>query len=160
LWHLFYVKSHGRANLEKNAWALDGFPLWWAQLNGEQPPPSEQPPELALARAAMPADFSADSVRDWYRSRQRFGDDKVRALAWTGLAALAETHGREACQKFLASMLEPSFSKDARGWLHDALNPMPHRFRVAAGLDLASFVPEWRAAVMKEASKPTAQAAL
>ncbi len=144
---IFLVKSKGRADLEKNAWVLDGFPLWWSEHQGAHASLATPSPELEQARSAMPQGFSTETLGAWYRVRKSAGAENAQALAWTGLSTLAATHGGEACRQFLASMLSRDFTKDARGWLRDVWNPPAHRFHTATGVDLVTFVGEWRAAL-------------
>jgi len=144
------LKSGGRAGYERNAWVLDGFPLWWSQMRGKQSPPEQHTPELDLASGAMPSDFSARSLRDWLSLEKASGKEKTRALAWTGLAILSTKHGPDACQRFLGEMLGREVPQDARGWLRDVMHPMPSRFLKSTGLPLEAFAVEWRAALEKD----------
>ncbi len=152
------VKSSGRANLEKNAWVLDGFPLWWEETRGSQPSVAGQSTQLTEARAAMPGEFSVDSLKTWYGVRKAAGNDKSRALAWSGLSLLAARHGADDCQRFLAAMLGRDVSKDARGWLREVFHPMAAQFHRTTGMELKAFVAEWQAALKSDppSGAPTA----
>ena len=148
---ILLLKSSRRADLEKNAWVLDGFPLWWRQVQGEQPSPSQNPPVFSHARSAMPADFSSRNIEQWLLLRKKAGEKAAADLAWTGLAILAEKHGAEACRRFVSSMLGRDIPEDARGWLHDAVNPMSHRFEKATSTKLDTFAREWKTALENDA---------
>jgi len=152
---ILLLKSSQRADLEKNAWVLDGFPLWWRQVQGGQPAPSQHPPELSPARTAMPADFSSSTVERWLLLRKNAGQKAASDLAWTGLAILAEKHGADACRRFLSAMLSRDVPEDARGWLRDELNSMPRRFEKATSTKLDVFAHEWKSTLENEAKTET-----
>ena len=138
--HLLMVRSSGRADRDRNAWVLDGFTPWWRRIRASAPAPID----LAAVRRTMPAGFSAQTLDHWLRVRKNMGEDAACDLACSGLAFLAQKQGPEACRRFLSAMLAPEVPEDVRGWLSDALNPMPRRFQAATGMRLDDFVAQWK----------------
>jgi hypothetical protein len=92
----------------------------------------------------MPADFAARTLERWLRFRKDTGEDAAADLACSGLVFLAQKQGSEACRRFLSAMLAPKVPEDIRGWLRDALDPMPRRFQATTGMGLDDFAAQWK----------------
>ncbi|MDB6149948.1 MAG: hypothetical protein JWQ44_1396 [Chthoniobacter sp.] len=137
--------TSGFAGRERNAWLFDGLQWWWPQSRGGTV--ALDPAAREAARAAMPSDFAPRHLHAWLSLRQQLGEDRARALAGSGLAALAELKGPESCQRLLAASFAAPLAANARGWLRDALHPASHRLRDAAGMNEARFIAAWRTAL-------------
>jgi hypothetical protein len=137
---ILLVHSRGRAGFERNAWVLDGFPHWWTARGMGQ-----EERERAAAVKALPAVFTARTLRRWFSLRKDAGDDGARALAASGLHFMAAEYGDEACRRFLSATLRHAATHDARPWLRDVFSPPPRRFRAAIGASLDAFAARWSA---------------
>jgi hypothetical protein len=142
----------GLAGRERNAWPLDGLARWWPQRDGLGAPVGIPSDWLPAAQKAMPADFSERHLTTWFSVRRDAGVQEASALAATGLSVLAERHGPEARQRFLAAMFRDARPADSRGWFTDVTQPRASRFRAATGLEEEEFVSEWRAALGRKSA--------
>jgi hypothetical protein len=149
---LLIARSHGIASRERNAWVVDGFPIWWLNREGTPEHSQNWPRIAAMAQEALPRDFSAEQLHRWFTLRQDRDGKNACALAAVGVAVLAKRHGDEACRKFLSDSFSPEFQSDARGWLRDVLNPVESRLHRAANLSLETFAKEWREALPAKSS--------
>lgn len=146
------VRTHGLAGRERNAWALAGLMRWWPERNGPLPPDW-----LADARLVLPADFSVKHLAAWHTLRDSggsHGGNRTEMLAALGLEVLAQRHGEDARQRFLAATFGPARPNDFRGWFGDLVRARFHGLRATAGVSEETFVEEWRTAVA--ASAPAA----
>ena len=139
-----FAHTGGLAGRERNFWVLDGVVHWWPRRGNPHTVPPADEEQWALARKTMPENFSTRHLSAWHSVWRDTGVKEGRALAGSGLAVLAASHGVEARQRFLAAMFGPARSADFRGWLADVLRPRASRFRAAAGIAEEAFVVEWR----------------
>ena len=135
----------GLAGRERNAWALDGLAWWWPQRTEAAAAGEPFAAWLPEARRALPSDFSPQHLDRWLSLEKDAGESRARALAATGLGVLAQRHGADARQRFLAAMFRKARPADFRGWIADAIRPRASRFRAATGVSEKQFVAEWRA---------------
>ena len=137
----------GLAERERNAWPLDGLASWWPGRGDPQIAAALDPKWSALARKALPADFTARHLDAWHSLRRDATQLGASALAETGLSVLAQRHGPEARQRFLAAMFRDARAADFRGWFADVVRSRRSRLRAAAGFGEGELVAEWRAAL-------------
>ncbi len=137
----------GLAERERNVWPLDGLAAWWPGRGDPQIDAGLDPTSSSLARKAMPAEFAARNLDAWHSLRRDATQLRASALAETGLDVLAQNHGDEARQRFLAAMFREVRPADSRGWFGDVLRSRSSRLRAAAGVSEDEFVAEWRAAL-------------
>ena len=100
----------------------------------------------------MPQEFSARDLDRWFAPQDRDDTNSSSALAATGLGVLAQRHGADARQRFLAAMFGPARSADFRGWLADVVPSRSSRFHRVTGLREKEFVAEWRATLSADAA--------
>ena len=133
----------GLAGRERNVWVLDGLAWWWPLRAAAEPHAAWLPD----AQRALPAEFASAQLDRWLSLEKDAGKDGAGALAATGLGVLAQSHGADARQRFLAAMLRTARPADARGWFADTLRSRAARFHAATGIREEQFVAEWRAAL-------------
>ena len=144
------LRAHtgGLADRERNAWAFDALGGWWPQRQPGAATEADLAAEwLTKARAVLPRDFSARHLDAWLSMGREGHVSRAEALAATGLVVLAQRHGAEARQRFLAAMFREHRPADFRGWLADVLRSRARRFRTATGVDEKQFASEWRDAL-------------
>ncbi len=138
----------GLAGRERNAWVHDALSAWWPYRQPRAAAESDLNPKwVAKARPTLPPDFSARHLDAWLSVAR---EDNLRGsgtLAATGLVVLAQRHGAEARQRFLAAMFREHRPADFRGWLADVFRPRARLFRAATGVDEKQFAREWRDAL-------------
>lgn len=139
-------KTSGRAELEHNAWVLDGFPSYWLD-HVESHPGTNSSPVANTAPPIYPSQgLSSNSLlHSWFSIRKQLGEADAARLACSGLQFTAKQYGEKACQAFICSMFQKDQPADARAWLAEVCDPLPHRFKRTTGAKLSDFVSEWSA---------------
>ena len=139
--------THGIAGRERNAWVLDGITWWWPRSQHGQISAWDVASRQVWTPAEIASFNPAQLQSGWYTARKNVGTKKVRALAGSSLALLAERHGPEDVHRFLADRFAQAQPEDARGWWRDFIRPTATRLRTATGLSEDAFTAEFRAAL-------------
>ncbi len=134
--------SEERLEWEPNQWVLDGFCTYWTCRDGALAPCDRNRLELRAAYGAR-LGLSARDTAEWFRYRERVGDEIAAAVAWRGLMAFRNRHGDEAFRSFLREALDCSIPPDVRGTVHGWLHPLPRLVKRHGGLDYSDFVDRW-----------------
>ncbi len=140
---MLIVAGGDQLTLEPNMWVLDGFPLYWATHGLGGALVDVQQLELRAAYG-WSCGFSPADVEDWYRYRERVGEDIAAAVAWYGLEQLARTQGEPRCRHLLRRMLRTDIPADVLALVHHWSYPLPTIFEREAGIAYDHFLERWQ----------------
>ncbi len=137
--------TRGRASFEPKAWLRDGFAHWWSRRDEAAPLVCREDfaPALRALAATRQERLDVDRIAAWRRYRERHGEAMAEAVAWSGLAVLAELRGRDAVLSLAREVFGRAASEDFRELFHEWRHPMASVFEATTTLAWSDFVDAW-----------------
>lgn len=153
-----------RADFEPNAWVRDGYARYWSgrdhQRSCIQEPAACAPLLRALWLFREQGGPTRGQLEQWYRVRERHGEEMAGAMAYSGLLVLEQVHGPEAVTALVRDLYGRPWPVDSRTVVREWRRPLAASFREAVGVDLESFLEEWNRELTRLGSLPEVGAAL
>ncbi len=153
-----------RANFEPKSWARDGFSRYWSRRDVRttclDSPESCIPLLRALWLYREYGGPTRGQLEQWFRFRERHGDEMAGSLAFSGMLALERLHGPDAVPSLARSLFGRSPPLDTREVVHEWLNPMPAVFRDAVEVEWETFIENWNGELSQLSARPEVVAAL
>lgn len=156
--------TDGRAEFEPKAWIQDGFSRYWADRDRldscRQSPASCAPLLRALWATRGRRDVRDWQLEQWFRTRERHGEEIAWSVAFSGLLVLEERSGRDAVIALARRLYARSAPSDMRELVHDRLHPMSDLFEATLGIPFDEFLTEWNAELDRLRELPEVAAVL
>jgi hypothetical protein len=148
--YLLDQRSRGRLLKEPKRWIAEGVGHFWARREAAGTPLSRVPDLTLCALYGADQPLARDDLDRWLLVKERHGEEVSTALAWSGLAVLAQVRSAEAAQSLLRAVLAETPPRDARALWHEWRFPLERLLVERAGISYAELIRAWNSALETE----------
>lgn len=137
-------QTQGRAMTEPYHWVLDGFTRWWVEQGTRSINPQHESELIARALWALDYEPTAQQlITRWQKTADRFGYPTAEALAWSAMAYLENTQGRQKVLALASEFLTRPVGNSVLASISDRRQTSESRVENILGMSFDKFLNDW-----------------
>ena len=135
--------THDRTRFAPKQWLHDGFSCWWAHGGFSMESEFHKTLLLRSMFAIKEQTLNPQIIKEWPVFQERFGEPVAEAVAYSGLAYLQTSKGRDTVINLVKSVYGREMPNDSRETIYEYFHPMAVIFEEQTGENWEDFISGW-----------------
>lgn len=144
--------THNRTRFAPKQWLHDGFSCWWAHGGFSMESEFHKTLLLRSMFAIKEQTLNPQIIKEWPIFQERFGGPVAEAVAYSGLAYLQISKGKDTVINLVKSVYGREIPNDSRETIYEFFHPMSVIFEEQTGENWEDFISGWADWINKTAS--------